>query len=373
MPESLQAREVLGVAGCVVSLWCGALLALHLASAAPKPGAEGGFWGTLPSDWDHPEPNYVVSNVVGEFWSVLTTIPVAGALLLYQSFRFPYGPKVMLIFCLTCCMYSLAFTAHLTLQMHIFSTTVIAVMSNALLTFAMFSHVVHRSLGSKILRGGIVAVSEAILVGTVATLPYAIQHGGVWTLFVVQAPGVFLATFLASIMARRSEKPQARMTYGLVTTSGCLLSSAMVLSFVECLVGFEWGFLDSLWGFPYLHIAIHMLEQVGIYVFGVGVAALEALLLRPADFKTAEVRHLGWLPYFFCEAKEPAVTDPLVSLKPGSVASGAAPDGAVLNGTSRAREVKKVDVSLRKRTQSPGVAKLVPTSHRVTATAEQRH
>ncbi|CAJ1398614.1 unnamed protein product [Effrenium voratum] len=305
MPESLQAREVLGVAGCVVSLWCGALLALHLASAAQaKPGAEGGFWGTLPSDWDHPEPNYVVSNVVGEFWSVLTTIPVAGALLLYQSFRFPYGPKVMLIFCLTCCMYSLAFTAHLTLQMHIFSTTVIAVMSNALLTFAMFSHVVHRSLGSKILRGGIVAVSEAILVGTVATLPYAIQHGGVWTLFVVQAPGVFLATFLASIMARRSEKPQARMTYGLVTTSGCLLSSAMVLSFVECLVGFEWGFLDSLWGFPYLHIAIHMLEQVGIYVFGVGVAALEALLLRPADFKTAEVRHLGWLPYFFCEAKE---------------------------------------------------------------------
>jgi len=57
-----------------------------------------------------------------------------------------------------------------------------------------------------------------------------------------------------------------------------------VLSLVECLIGFEpgawsssalrilpilpsfraaarWGYLQNFWGFPYLHVAIHLLEQ----------------------------------------------------------------------------------------------------------------
>ncbi|CAE7871139.1 unnamed protein product [Symbiodinium necroappetens] len=312
--EPLHFHEVAAVAAAVPAVWCTALLALHLSNKIPTFGSaipdnqQEGFWGTLPSAWDHPEPNYLVSGVVGEFWSVLTTIPVAGALLLYLGLRFGYGSKVMAIYAVTCCMYSLAFTAHLTLQMHIFSTTVIAVMSNALLTFVMFSHVVHRALESVLLRGAIVIAAETVLVTTVATLPYRLEHGGVWTLFIVQAPGVFLATALAGIMARTSHRAAEKATYGLVTTAGSLLSSAMVLSLVECLVGFEWGFIERFWGFPWLHIAIHMLEQVGIYVFGVGVAALEALLLRPDAFKGAEVRYLGWFVYLYYPGKSEPLT-----------------------------------------------------------------
>ena len=83
------------VAG-VLSTWSIGLLSLQALSRPPA-GRASGFWGTLPSDWDHPEPNYLVSPVVGEFWSVLTTIPVAGALLLQQGIRFGYGPKAAML------------------------------------------------------------------------------------------------------------------------------------------------------------------------------------------------------------------------------------------------------------------------------------
>ncbi|CAK9066661.1 unnamed protein product [Durusdinium trenchii] len=362
----LEAREVVQVVGTLVTLWCLALLALHL-TAAPDAS---NFWGTLPSAWDHPEPNYLVSAAIGEFWSVLTTIPVAGALLFYEGCRFQYGRKVMLIYGLTCCMYSLACSAHLTLQRHVFATTVTAVMSNALLTFVMFSHVVHKALQSLLLRGLVVLVAETLLVTTVACLPYMIKNGGVWTLFVVQAPGVFLATGLAMWMALRSTTSEEKTTYRLVSGSGMLLSSAMVLSLVECLIGFEWGFWSGLWGFPYLHVAIHLLEQFGIYVFGVGVAALEVLLLRPKEFQHVEVRSLGKLSYLYCELKS---TSPLLPAQepPRETARGeaAAPEVVkFVNGQveepRRALAPLEVErarkIHLRKRTQSPGVAALRP-------------
>eukprot|EP00439_Symbiodinium_sp_Y106_P018136 s1929_g2.t1 len=343
--EPLHFHEVAAVAAAVPAVWCAALLALHLSSKMPPFGSaspdnqQEGFWGTLPSAWDHPEPNYLVSGVVGEFWSVLTTIPVAGALLLYLGLRFGYGAKdssacsesdgdlrghlLYVLISLHCT--SDASDAHLLHDCDCsdeqcwhpsFQTghacKTISCRIKALLTFVMFSHVVHRALESVLLRGAIVIAAETVLVSTVATLPYRLEHGGVWTLFIVQAPGVFLATALAGIMARTSKRAAEKATYGLVTTAGSLLSSAMVLSLVECLVGFEWGFIERMWGFPWLHIAIHMLEQdkVGIYVFGVGVAALEALLLRPDAFKGAEVRYLGWFVYLYYPGK----SEPLVGL-----------------------------------------------------------
>ncbi|CAK0822805.1 unnamed protein product, partial [Prorocentrum cordatum] len=172
-------------------------------------------------------------------------------------------------------------------QGHVFSTTVVSVMSNALLTFAEFSCVVHRLLRSVFVRGAIVVAAEAALVAVVATLPYALEaNGGVWTLFVVQSPGVFLATALATILARRAalaDNPALRDAVRLASTAGALLSTAMVLSFVECSIGFEHGFFPGWWGFPWLHICIHLLEQVGIYIFGVGIAALDAALADPAQ------------------------------------------------------------------------------------------
>mmetsp|Transcript_25764 Transcript_25764/g.76905 ORF Transcript_25764/g.76905 Transcript_25764/m.76905 type:complete len:405 (+) Transcript_25764:134-1348(+) len=302
--EPLSRAEVVAVVGAVMLIYGGILGAIHCLADSPT-GASAdhpGYWGTLPSAWDHPEPNYVVSAGIGEFWSVLTTIPLAGAVLLYEGLKYNYGGKVICIYALICIMYSLAFTAHLTLQKLIFSSTVVAVMSNALLTFAQFSYVVHRWLESKVLRGCVVGVAEVVLVVTVATLPYALSaHGGVWTLFTVQSPGVFLATGLAGGLARAAKSPQERSTYRVVCTAGFLLSAAMFLSLVECLVGFDYGFLPRLWGFPWLHIAIHVFEQVGIYLFGVGLAALQTLLLLPASRPGAELRCLGpCLIYFYC-------------------------------------------------------------------------
>jgi len=256
----------------------------------------GGYWGTLPTAWDHPEPNYVVSGAITEFWSVLTTIPVAGALLLYESLKYGYSAQVLLIHALSCAMYTLAFVSHLTLQWMLFSVTVTAVMSNALLTFAQFSIVVHHILERWEVRELVVVAGLSLLIPTVAQLPYALKsNGGVWTLLIVQSPGVFLAAAFAAFMYSRGRTRQERSTYGLVCTSGVLLSSAMVFSLVENLIGFERGFLDW-WGFPWIHIIIHVLEQVGIYIFGVGVAALSTLLVEKRE--DAEVRFLGgWLPY----------------------------------------------------------------------------
>eukprot|EP00931_Biecheleriopsis_adriatica_P046899 TRINITY_DN26989_c0_g1_i1.p1 TRINITY_DN26989_c0_g1~~TRINITY_DN26989_c0_g1_i1.p1 ORF type:complete len:443 (-),score=75.42 TRINITY_DN26989_c0_g1_i1:96-1343(-) len=403
--QPLAGREVLTAGGVVVAFYGGLLVCLHRFALSSHAGAADeqthGFWGTLPSAWDHPEPNYVVSGAIGEFWSVLTTIPVAGFLLLYEGMRFGYGKKVMAIYCMTCCMYSLAFASHLTLQMHLFSTTVITVMSNALLTFALFSHVVHWSLDSKLFRAAIVLVAEIALVGTVTKLPYMIEHGGVWTLFTVQSPGVFLATFLAGAMAWRSKCQKERTTFSLVGTAGSLLSTAMVLSLVECLIGFEKGFLEEFWGFPWLHIAIHVLEQVGIYVFGVGVAALQALLLSPEEFPGAEVRRVAGLSYLYCpqpagqalcgaeplaraaEDREPVqaasgvvdITNEVPSGQPDTVPAlpesdqiRRVPEGLAhadteplpLAAGKLLQEIKsETSLQRRKRTQSPGVSGLV--------------
>lgn len=296
-------RELLAVVAVLIA-WFGALLMAldSWADSHAKAGAAGGFWGTLPSAWDHPEPNYLVSHGIGEFWSVLTTVPVAGVLLTYQGIKYQYGTKIMRIYFVTCLMYTLAFTAHLTLQNLIFSTTVTAVMSNALLTFLQFSPIVHRFLESIALRGAIVTAAECVLVAAVATLPYTLkENGGVWTLFIVQSPGVFLATILGSLLAWRSQSALEKQTFRLVTVAGSFLSAAMVLSFVECNIGFEHGFLMSMYGFPWLHIAIHVFEQIGIYLFGVGVACLHELMVLKPPRAEAEVRWLcGCVPTLHC-------------------------------------------------------------------------
>jgi len=303
--EPLTVREFALPLCTVTTVYLSVLAGLHYRQALAKEAGgatheHGNYWGTLPSAWDHPEPNYLVSEVIGEFWSVLTTIPIAGTLLMYQGLKYSYGGKALRIYALTCIMYTLAFAAHLTLQKMIFSTTVTSVMSNALLTFAQFSSVVHRWLKSGMLRGAIVFCAEVALISTVATLPYKIANGGVWTLFAVQSPGVFLATGIAGVLLHSAKTTQEQQTYRTVFGAGCLLSTAMVLSLVECLTGFEYGFLLQLWGFPWLHICIHVFEQVGIYFFGVGTAALQELLFEEECREGAEVRHVLGLPYLYC-------------------------------------------------------------------------
>ena len=54
--------------------------------------------------------------------------------------------------------------------------------------------------------------------------------------------------------------------------AGFLLTMAMALSLVEVYYGASHGVLRSAAGFPWMHIVIHMLEQVGIYLSGFGSA-----------------------------------------------------------------------------------------------------
>merc|ERR1719215_483936 len=235
-------------------------------------------------------------------------------------------------------------------------------MSNAMLTFAQFSSVVHRYLKSKALRGVIVLSFEIALISTVAWLPYAIENGGVWTLFAVQSPGVWIATSLAGLLRYTSKTPEQVVTYGTVFRAGCLLSSAMALSYVECKYGFEHGIMHNFYGFPHMHIAIHIFEQVGIYYFGAGTAALEELLFEEEPRHGAEVRYVTrfGLPYLYCPYKRgivpaspaaaPAATKEIISNK---VETPAAPVTA--ETPARGREVEKNQgLQNRKRDATPG-------------------
>lgn len=383
----LRGAELAAVAAAVAAAYGGVLYGLHCrvgreaseprgqpADAAEEvPVAAAGpaenYWGTLPSAWDHPEPNYLISPAVGEFWSVVTTIPIAGSLLAYEGMKYRYPWKVLRIYAVTCTMYTLAFSAHLTLQKFVFSATVTSVMSNALLTFAEFSSVVHWTLRSPWIRGAIVLVAEVMLVSTVATLPYALSaNGGVWTLFVVQSPGVFLATGIAGAMAIRSQRKEEQTTYRIVCQAGALLSSAMVLSFIECLIGFEHGILRDWWGFPWLHIIIHVFEQVGIYIFGVGVAALHELLLKPR-VGGAEVRYVAYMvPYLYCPLSAGGAGADAAALAPatgGAEAPLAPASGEPKGGEARGRSREAKRPAATAAPQKAGAGGAVPVGAEV--------
>ena len=60
--------------------------------------------------------------------------------------------------------------------------------------------------------------------------------------------------------------------------------------------GASHGVLRSAAGFPWMHIVIHTLEQVGIYLSGFGSACLHHVIADKS--RAAEVRYaLGFVPY----------------------------------------------------------------------------
>jgi hypothetical protein len=296
--KPLQTWEVLAVAAFVIALFGGIILVASLCSTSwPWPVKR----PTITSVWDHPEPNFAVSEVVAEFWSVLTTFPVVGGLLLYQSLRFDYGSDVLAVAIITCVMYTNACVAHCTLHNTLFTTTVLGVCNNALYSFGQFGFVVGGWMECIKCRTRAIVAAEVLVVIALLNLPYAIgEGGGVWTLFAVQTPPVFYAWQLASYLKTAAATEEQRKTYRLASTSGGLLAFAMAVSFVECLVGFQHGFVESLWGFPWLHIVIHIAEQIGIYMYGVSVAALR-LTVIPEVREGAKIQHLPCgLPYVYC-------------------------------------------------------------------------
>jgi hypothetical protein len=296
--KPLRTSEVFCVVAFVASLFGGILL-------AASRFCEGWPWPverpTLSSVWDHPEPNFAVSEAVAEFWSVLTTFPIAGALLLYQAWRFRYSMDVVAVGILTCTMYTNACVAHCTLHTGLFTTTVLGVCNNALYSFGKFGYVVGGSWECCKCRYKAILTADVLVLIALLNLPYIIgDGGGVWTLFTVQTPPVIYAWHLALQLRSNAQTAEEKNTYSLASAAGKLLTFAMAVSLVECLIGFQYGYMTNFFGFPWLHIVIHVSEQIGIYMYGVAVAALR-LTVIPKVREGAKVQHLSWgFPYVYC-------------------------------------------------------------------------
>lgn len=197
------------------------------------------------------------------------------------------GIIVMGLYCIICFMYTMAFLAHTTLSPLLMSITLSSVLFNGVYTFYHFSFVVGTTslicfikfdLKSLNLRFTISCIAFTIIVAAVIILPHILgPYGGVPTLTVVQTPAVLLATIFAhsqliqkrNILLKQgkhiSSKSRNQMknecnVYKLLRFAGTLLICAMSVSFVEIYVERENA---SIFGvFPYLHVTIHILEQV---------------------------------------------------------------------------------------------------------------
>ena len=155
----------------------------------------------------------------------------------------------------------------------------------------------HKIFENDIFRISFTLVWCVIVVTFVSRLPYELgPTGGVSTLtylqtpFVVVAYGCSLALYFSNVFA-------GSYTVPILTTAGALLSTAMAVSFYEIWYGFDEKYHP--FSFPFLHVTIHILEQIGIYLYGTGVAALDGEVLQ----KTHEVSWLGYIPYVERKAK----------------------------------------------------------------------
>jgi len=125
--------------------------------------------------------------------------------------------------------------------------------------------------------------------------------GGVWTLFYVQAPPVWIASIVAVALQFASPQEILRPAYRMVSWAGLFLSIAMALSYIECSLGTDAVMTKTLYGFPAIHIAIHVSEQIGIYMYGLSLAFLHHVSV--SSRRGAEFEWLWWgtVPYFKCE------------------------------------------------------------------------
>ena len=260
--------------------------------------------------WDHPEPNYRVLPFVAEFFASFTAIPLAGGFLLYQALRFSYNKRVLVLFLLDCWMYTCAFFAHMLLWPLLNSVTLTSVLTNALYTFSVYSGLAGGPLRSTPVRILLTLMLWGAIVYMVIVLPpWFGQNGGVPALLTIQTPAVISALAGAFYCWSNAKTAQGRQAFKYLSVSGILLTSAMAVSLVEVIFGKEhqarfFGIV------PVYHMIIHILEQIGIYLYGVGVSTLEHCVLRPVDVARARVEFLfgGCLPYLAITVESPVTS-----------------------------------------------------------------
>jgi len=222
--------------------------------------------------FEHPEPNYAVSPAVCEFWSVVTTVPIAGCLLVFQAFRMQLGWRVKVLSVWIFCMYCCACFSHATMHTLAFRVTVGLVASQGCFVFSQYSYLASLHLGN--LSEPIAMVLEGMIIAAVSLIPQQLgSRGGHLSLGVIQTPPVFLGL----LAARHIQGQHKEWVYDRLVSAGRLLLLAMGLSFVEY---FLWdsspSVLPVLGGFPLCHVTIHVVEQIGIYMYALGVAVLDA-------------------------------------------------------------------------------------------------
>jgi hypothetical protein len=269
-------------------------------------------WRSEGGLWDHPEPNYRVFPFVAEFFASITAIPLAGGFLLYQAIRFSYNKPVLVLYLLDCWMYTCAFFSHMLLWPLLNAVTLTSVLTNALYTFGIYSGLVGGPLRSPTARITLTFVMWLAIVYMVTVLPpWFGENGGVPALLTIQTPAVISALAGAFYCARHipgasSKNPDSQSAFRFLSIAGVLLCSAMAVSLVEVLYGKH--FQAQYFGIvPVLHIIIHIFEQIGIYLYGVGVATIEHVILpNPSRLETPRIEYLfyGYLPYLAITVRE---------------------------------------------------------------------
>jgi hypothetical protein len=249
--------------------------------------------------WDHPEPNYRVLPFVAEFFASATAVPLAGGFLLYQALRFSYNKPVLILFLFDCWMYTCAFFSHMLLWPLLNAVTLTSVLTNALYTFSIYSGLAGGPFKNPVFRVILTLLLWSSIVYMVVVLPpWFGKNGGVPALLTIQTPAVISALAGAFYCWKHAETEQARQAFKLLLISGVLLCSAMAVSLIEVIYGVrhQAAFFGIV---PVYHMIIHILEQIGIYLYGVGVATIEHCMIRPTEIAHARIEYLfgGHLPY----------------------------------------------------------------------------
>jgi len=282
--------------------------------------------------------NFTVSVAITEFWSVLSAIPLAGGLLCYQGYRYRVATPVMTVFVGTFCMYNFALVSHMSLWKPIFQLTLTSVMTNCFSAFYLYGFLAEdlayavpllANFACEKCRMKVAVPSVALVAFAAIRLPDHIGlSGGVWTLFYVQAPPVWIASIAAVSLMMFSRREELREGYRMVSRAGFFLSLAMLISYFECSIGRN-AVLDTMGGFPALHVCIHVSEQIGIYMYGISLAYLHHVHVSPRSGSEFKWLYGGLVPYFLCERDVVAplkIVQPTLSPKETSAAeSGVRP------------------------------------------------
>jgi hypothetical protein len=287
-PESLSLIDLITVNLFTVVLYSGIILTLVSNLVSSCNSSNKNPFKPDSTLWDHPEPNFAILNSVTEFFASVTAMPIAGMMLLVTGLKYDYSKKVIFLYIWDCWMYSCAFFSHMTLWPTLNAITLSSVMGNSLYTFGHYSHLSGLSfLKPNWSRWTVTALIFAGVIYLVVVLPpWFGSHGGVPALLTIQTPAVLSALsgawFVKTKLLKGSE--DMAMIGQFLLSSGLILATAMAVSLIEVLYG---QYCQDRWfgKFPLFHVIIHTLEQIGIYLYGVGVAGIEHIFLATGTIK----------------------------------------------------------------------------------------